>query len=278
MAGMRTPAFVMPRVAAIAFGPEKERPRNLATLTGVTIAGGFFLVTAKHVVDCAAAQQFPWRMLLPGRDREERFVEGFALLPEVFPLSRTDILWKSPSSDVAILKAPSGLKMESFDGDRAVYLARQCRETWDVAATHDAYRMVAVAGFPSFARDLGPERPLYGLMSLPGFIVHANKTDAAGVSEPKLTLNLGCETLRPDWMSKPEAATFARQLEEDVEGRALAGLSGGPVVSVTDAGLQLVGILYEGTRVLATGLAVPWDVIHTAFSDSLGLTLSGASR
>ena len=47
----------------------------------------------------------------------------------------------------------------------------------------------------------------------------------------------------------------------DIKGRALAGLSGGPVVSVTDAGRHLVGILYEGTRALAMGRAVPWDAL-----------------
>src|ERR1700730_13418655 len=266
------PAFTEPRVAAIAFGPEKERPRKVDTVTAVRMAGAVFLVTARHVVDCDTARQLPWRLLVPPRYPRGRSIDRRPGAPGVFPVSSADVLWMSASSDVAVLRSPEGLEMESFDGDRAVAPARRARQTWDEAEAQEAYFATVVSGFPLFARDLAADKPLYGLISLPGFIVHANGPDAQ-VDKPRLTVNLGCEKMRPEWSSVPEAITFARQLFEDDGGRALAGMSGGPVVAVTDSGYHLVGILYEGTRALETGFAVPWDLIHAAFSDSLALAL-----
>jgi hypothetical protein len=242
------PAFTEPRVAAIAFGPRVERPRNVATVTVVTMAGAVFLVTAKHVIESDVARELPWRLLVPPRYSATPSVDRRPGPPLVFPLCAADVLWSSPSTDVAVLRSPEGLNMAAFDGDRAVKPARRARETWDAAAADDAYFMVVVSGFPSFARD-DADQPLYGLMSLPGFIVHANRPDPQ-IEAPRLVVNLGCEKMKPEWSSVPEAVTFARRLSEDLDGRALAGMSGGSVVAVSDSGYTSSGYF---TREIA-----PW--------------------
>src|SRR2546430_9356826 len=66
------PPFSMHRCDSIAFGPPRERPRNLGTATVVNMFGGVFLVTAKHVVDSGPAKEFPWRLLVPARDSAGR--------------------------------------------------------------------------------------------------------------------------------------------------------------------------------------------------------------
>jgi hypothetical protein len=48
-------------------------------------------------------------------------------------------------------------------------------------------------------------------------------------------------------------------------------MSGRPVVIAAATGFSLVRVLSEGSRVLETGIAVPWDVIHTEFGNSLVL-------
>jgi hypothetical protein len=266
------PPFSMHRCVGIAFGPQEERrPRNVATVTVVKMFGTPFLVTAKHVVDSGPAKEFPWRLLVPTRDAAGRIPDRKSLPPRVIPIDSSSVIWRSELNDVAVLRAPPDLHTDSFDGDsRAVAVARRARETWDETEAQDAYQMVTATGFPLFGRNDAPDHIHYSLMSLPGFIVHAHKPEQ-GIAAPTFKLNLGCTTMHAQWEDEPLAAKFFEQLVEDEGGRALAGMSGGPVVIAAATGFYLVGILSEGSKMLETGIAVPWDVIHTDFGDSLVL-------
>lgn len=266
------PPFSMHRCVGIAFGPQEERrPRNVATVTAVRMLGTAFLVTAKHVVESGPANEFPWRLLVPARDSAGRIPDRRSLPPRIIPMAPSAVIWKSASSDVAVLRPPPDLRTDAFDGDgRAVTVARRARESWDETEAQDAYQMVTVTGFPLFGRNNAPDHIHYSLMSLPGFIVHAHKPDQ-GIGAPTFKLNVGCTTMHAQWEGEPLAAKFFEQLVEDEGGRALAGMSGGPVVIAADTGFYLVGILSEGSKALETGIAVPWDVIHSEFADSLVL-------
>ena len=65
------------------------------------------------------------------------------------------------------------------------------------------------------------------------------------------------------------AAVFARQLDHSEV--PLGGLSGAPVVVVTESAFHLVGIFIEGNQNLETGRAVPWDAVYSEYLDSLAL-------
>jgi len=263
------PPFSMHRCVSIAFGPPQERPRNLGTATVVKMFGGVFLVTAKHVVDSGPAKEFPWRLLVPARDSAGRIPDRASLSPRAIPIDSSAVIWTSELNDVAVLRAPPELHTDSFDGEpRAVAVARSARETWDQSAAQDAFQMVVITGFPLFGRNDQPDHIQYSLMSLPGFIVHAHKP-GQNIDVPTFKLNLGCTTMHAQWQDEPLAAKFFAQLSADDGGRALAGMSGGPVVIAADTGFYLVGILSEGSKALETGIAVPWDVIHAEFADSL---------
>src|SRR6266850_1964979 len=151
------PPFSMHRCVSIAFGPPRERPRNLGTATVVNMFGGVFLVTAKHVVDSVPAKKFPWRLLVPARDSAGRIPDRASLSPRAIPIDSSAVIWTSELNDVAVLRAPPELNTDSFDGElRAVAVARSARETWDQSAAQDAFQMVVITGFPSFGRNDRP--------------------------------------------------------------------------------------------------------------------------
>jgi hypothetical protein len=263
----KIPKFTMGYVAAIAFGAEGGPPRNVATVTAVQIAGGRFLVTARHVVDCPAAAELPWRLLVPVRDPAGRVPHRVWAAPQLVGISSGDVAWKSDVNDVAIIRAPSGLPLDFFDGEISARMTTKVRETWDDAAEQGAYRPFVTSGFPSFARTVGDHRADYGLLSLAGSIVHATRPSES--RSPIINLNIGCRKMRPEWSSMPEAALFVRQLESAPE--PLAGLSGAPIVLVTESAFHLVGIFVEGTRDLDAGRAVPWDAVQGEFLESLSI-------
>jgi hypothetical protein len=263
------PKFTMGYVAAIAFGAEGAPPRNVATVTAVQIAAGRFLVTARHVIDdCPAAAELPWRLLVPVRDRVGRVPHRVCAAPHLVGISRGDVVWKSDVNDVAIIRAPSGLPLDFFDGEVAARKATKVRETWDDAAEQGAYRPFVTSGFPSFARTVGDHRADYGLLSLAGSIVHATKPSESRA--PIMNLNIDCRKMRPEWSSMPEAALFVQQLAGAPE--PLAGLSGAPIVLVTESAFHVVGIFVEGNRELDAGRAVPWDAVHGEFLEPLSIS------
>src|ERR1700686_4689165 len=137
---------------------------------------------------------------------------------------------------------------------RAVSVARSARETGDEAEAQEAFQMVVATGFPVFGRDNEPSHVHYSLMSLPGFIIHAHKP-GQNIDAPTLKLNLGCTTMSAQWKDEPLANKFFEQLTADEGGRALAGMSGGPVVIAAPTGFYFVGILSGGSKALGTGVA-----------------------
>lgn len=263
----RIPQFTMRYVAAIAFGPEDGRPRNVATVTAVEMAGARFLVTARHVVDCDAATREPWKLLVPVRDQAGRVPHRMWAKPEFVPLKPSDVIWRSDANDVAVMRSPPRLALDFFDGGVAARKTTRVRETWDEAADQEAYRPVVTSGFPMFARLMGSEAAGFGLISLPGAIVHASRSGQSTM--PIINLNLGCKKVKTEEVGGPEAVIFARQLDHSEV--PLGGLSGAPVVVVTESAFHLVGIFIEGNQNLETGRAVPWDAVYSEYLDSLAL-------
>ena len=99
----------------------------------------------------------------------------------------------------------------------------------------------------------------------------ASRTDDHVGAPSRLTLNIGCTTVREEYLAEPQGPLFARQLEDPTT-EPLGGMSGGPVVIVTNSdGWFLGGILYEGRRPLESGFAVPWDAVHAEFLESLSI-------
>jgi len=263
------PAFAMRHVVGIAFGNPGQRPRAVASATAVEIAGGRFLATAKHVVESEAARRDPWRLFIPRRNPRRNIPDRVVATPTIVQIDSSDVVWRSAENDVAILRAPADLGVDFFSGRAGAELTTRVRRSWDRLASRDAYFAAVITGFPSFARDsagLG----VYGLISLAASLVGASRTDDRVGAASRFALNIGCTTVREEYLSEPQGPLFARQLE-DPTSEPLAGLSGGPMVIVTNEARFLGGILYEGRRPLESGFAVPWDSVHAEFLESLSI-------
>lgn len=259
------PPFVGERVVAIALGEPGEKPDHVATASMVSLRGGRFLVTAKHVIETEAGEPRATTLLVVRRDAAGRLVDQWWARPGRMELGSDDIIWRAPDLDVAILRAPPGLNIPTFDGDLSVDISRKIARGWERYAELDAYVPVCVTGFPSFARELGSTRADYGMVPLPGFIYGFNE------ARSRFAIHLGCNEIRPNaFDSKLEL--FQHQLN-DPEIEPLGGLSGGPVVAVLENGMFLIGVLSEGRKSFELGYAVPWHTVHDKFSDALALHL-----
>ena len=245
------PRWIATKVAALAFGPDGEKPRNVATVFCVEIESVVFLVTAKHVVECDSAREYPWWIVVPARDSSGFVSESPDAPPLVLRLPADSLAWSSPSLDVALIRPPHNHHLESFDGSAGAGVTTRLRGIWDEAAEKDAYRPVLISGFPNFAREVSKSRGDYRLVPLCAAVVNATRPAVESHEPPTLTLNIGLQTMRPEWLAEEGSAAMAARLANTNEGPdPLGGLSGAPVVLATESALLVATERRIGTEPL----------------------------